>query len=301
MSGTCIIPLLRDYDVKDVKFHTFKLKHKDNIEKEMFEVEKSDRTTIEILFNTVLSFTMMMKRMEFTGPMMFSYFDKCLMDNALEEWHLVTPHEDDQTSENFKFLLEEWFNALLLDNAFLAQKEWMTNSMKKPYIMKVKDFGNRLKTLSRFLTLMPHDEEKDTVFIDTDLKALLLKSVPVTWQNAYLLKGTRLTDNLCQMLAYFVQFQSITDTQGSSKPYTISQSADNRKPYKYICTNRGQSGRFLPSIQNGQGDTDRIPRKNKPMTTGPFIDFRGTCPVHPMSSHTWGDCFNNPKNKSFNA
>ena len=181
MSGTCIILLLLDYNIKEVKFHTFKLKHKDNIEKELFEVEKLNGTTIEMLFNTVLLFTMMSKRMEFTGPMMYSYFNKCLMDNVLEEWRLVTLHEEDQTVENFKFSLEEWFNALPPDNAFLAQKEWMTNSMKKLYIMKVKDFGKRLKALSCFLTLMPHDEEKDTVFTDTDLKALLLKSVPLTW------------------------------------------------------------------------------------------------------------------------
>ena len=28
------------------------------------------------------------------------------------------------------------------------------------------------------------------------------------------------------------------------------------------------------------------------------MDFQGPYPVHPMSSHTWGDCYNNPKNKT---
>ena len=101
---------------------------------------------------------------------MIFYFDNCLLDNAPEEWCSVTPHDDDQTVKNFKFSLKEWFNALLPDNAFLAQKEWMTNTMKKPFIMKFKDFGNRLKTLNHFLTLMPHDDEKDAAFTDTDLK-----------------------------------------------------------------------------------------------------------------------------------
>ena len=59
MSGSCVIPLLCDYDVKEVKLHTFKLKRDDNTEKETFDVEKSDGTTIEILFNTVLSFQTM--------------------------------------------------------------------------------------------------------------------------------------------------------------------------------------------------------------------------------------------------
>ena len=155
MSGIGIITLIRDYDVKDVKSHTFKLKHNDNVEKETFDVEKSDGTIVEVLFNTVLSFQTMSLRMNFTGTMMFSYFNKCLMDNALEEWRSVTPHEDDQTVETFKYSIEEWFSTLLPDNAFLIQKEWMTNTMKKPFVMRVKDFGNRLKTLNRFLALMP--------------------------------------------------------------------------------------------------------------------------------------------------
>ena len=45
--------------------------------------------------------------------------------------------------------------------------------MNKPYIMKVKDFGNRLKTDNHFLIFMPDDDKKGTVFIDTNLKALL--------------------------------------------------------------------------------------------------------------------------------
>ena len=64
MSGICIISLLHDYEVKEVKFQTFKLKHKDNVKKETFEVEKLDGTTIEILFNTVFSFNTMAKRMD---------------------------------------------------------------------------------------------------------------------------------------------------------------------------------------------------------------------------------------------
>ena len=70
---------------------------------------------------------------------------------------------------------------LLPNNAFLAQRKGMTKTMKKPYITMLKCFGNRLKTLSCFLTLMSHDENKDRVFMDTALKALLLKSVPSIW------------------------------------------------------------------------------------------------------------------------
>jgi hypothetical protein len=73
MSSISITPLLHDYDkVKDVNIHTFKPKHEDSEEKETFRVEKSDSTTFEILFNTVLSFQKKSTRMSFTGKLMFS-------------------------------------------------------------------------------------------------------------------------------------------------------------------------------------------------------------------------------------
>ena len=156
------------------------------------------------------------------------------------------------------------------------------NTMKKPFIMKVKDFGNRLKTLNQFLTLMPHDDDKDAAFTDTDLKALLLKSMPLSCQNAYLLKGTRVSDDFRQMLSYSVQFQNITDNQTGTKTFSTSQGLNNERQHKYICTNRGQSGHFPSSFQSGQNNTERIPQKNTGIQ-GPFVDFWGPCPVHPMS------------------
>ena len=172
---------------------------------------------------------------------------------------------------------------------------------EEPFGMKVKDFGNRLKTLNRFLVLMPHDKDKDTIFSDSDFKALLFKSMPISWQNAYLLKGTQVTDDFRQMLAYFVQFQGITDTQTMSKSFLTTQELSTLRQHKYTCTNHGQSCCFPSSFQGGQTHINRIPRKIKTISQGPFVDFKGPCPVHPMSSHTWGGCYNNPKNKASNS
>ena len=99
------------------------------------------------------------------------------------------------------------------------------------------------------------------------------------------------------MLAYFVQFQSITDSQATIRSNPGSATWDQKKHNKYTHTNHGRSGRFTSSIHSGQTEGNRIPRKTHSNSQGPFIDFRGPCPVHPMSTHTWGDCFNNPKNK----
>jgi hypothetical protein len=153
----------------------------------------------------------MLNQIELTGSLMFSYFDKCLADNALEEWHSVTPHSDNQIEENFDVSIEEWLTSLLPDNAFVSQKEWITNMMQKPYTMKVKDFGNCLKTPNCLLHLMPHIHDEDSSFSESDLKSPLLKSIPTSWQHAYASKGTHASGDYFHMLSYFVQYQLITD------------------------------------------------------------------------------------------
>ena len=70
------------------------------------------------------------------------------------------------------------------------------------------------------------------------------------------------------------------------------------KQHKYICANCGQSGCFSSSFQSSQADIDCVPQKLKIHTQGPFGDFWGPYPAHPISSHTWGDCYNSPKNKT---
>ena len=139
MLSICIVLLQQEYEIKDIKVLTFKLKHDGTSEKETFDVEKSDGTIIEVIFNTILSFKTMSNQMELTASLMFSYFDKCLADNSLEEWHSVMPHIDNQTAENFDISIEIWLTSLLPDNAFVSQKEWITNMMQKSYTMKVKD------------------------------------------------------------------------------------------------------------------------------------------------------------------
>ena len=139
MSSNSIVPLQWDYEINDIKVQMFKLKHDGIGEKDTFDAEKSDGTIIEVLFNTILSFKTMPSQMELTGSLMFPYFDKCLADNALEEWHSVMPHSDNQTTKTFDYSIEEWLTSLLPDNAFVSQKEWITNMMQKSYTMKVKD------------------------------------------------------------------------------------------------------------------------------------------------------------------
>ena len=44
--------------------------------------------------------------MNFAGSMLYSYFDKCHLDNTLDKWQLITPHKEHLTVENFEVPLK---------------------------------------------------------------------------------------------------------------------------------------------------------------------------------------------------
>jgi hypothetical protein len=125
--------------------------------------------------------------------------------------------------------------------------------------MKVKGFINRLKTLNHFLIPKPHNDEKDAVFTDTDLKALLLISMPSSWQCAYLLKGTHISDNFHQILSYFVHFKSITDNQKVSKSFSASQIWATYNNTNIFVFTMDKVMVFPSSFQTCQTDIDYAP------------------------------------------
>ena len=168
--------------------------------------------------------------------------------------------------------------------------------MKQPYTMKVKGFGNRLKILYCYLTCMTQEDKIDTVLTHTSLKALFLKSMTLSWQNAYLLK-VHTSNNFWQMILYFVQLQSITDNQMVAKASSASHSLDTgNNTNMCVLTMDMVAGFFFllsePLSWYWPYSMELNINPQRPLWS--FGDF----PVHLMSSHTWGNCFNNTKNKT---
>ena len=142
---------------------------------------------------------------------------------------------------------------------------------------------------------MPHDNQ-DSVFTDTDLKALLLKSMPLACQNAYLLKGTCVSDNFFPIISFFVQSQSIGDSQVASKPFLSTATIHGGGgQYSNGCSGHGQLSHSTSSHFNGS-QSSCIPCTSNDDPRGVYLDYNGPYPVHPTLTHTWGDCFNNTKN-----
>ena len=120
--------------------------------------------------------------------------------------------------------------------------------MKQPYTMKVKGFGNRLKILYCYLTCMTQEDKIDTVLTHTSLKALFLKSMTLSWQNAYLLK-VHTSNNFWQMILYFVQLQSITDNQMVAKASSASHSLDTGNNTNMCVLTMDMVAVFFPSFR----------------------------------------------------
>ena len=76
----------------------------------------------------------------------------------------------------------------------------MNSTLKKPFTMKVQEFGNRLQVLNHLLDLFSHSGE-DKNFMDGELKTIILNAMPLAWKQAYTLKGTRTTDTFKELVA----------------------------------------------------------------------------------------------------
>jgi hypothetical protein len=64
------------------------------------------------------------------------------------------------------------------------------------------------------------------------------------------------------------------------------------------CFGHGWFGRYSSQSQNRQRFNRNIPHKQNSGSNRLYIDYPGPCPMHPTHTHTWGDCINNPRNKS---
>ena len=211
-----VVGSYKAYDEKDVKLQTFKLKNNDCDNKESFDIEKADGNSIEMSCNTVLSFCLMNDRMQFSSPDLFNYFVKCLTMNALAEWHIVSPlAQEDCPKDSFLTAQQAWLELLLPHDAFPFQKEWINGALKKIFTMKVQEFGNCLRVLNHLLDLFPRSGE-DKNLTDGELKTIFLNAMPLTWQQAYTLKGTRATDKFKELVAYFTTYQALADNNNNN-------------------------------------------------------------------------------------
>jgi hypothetical protein len=95
-----------------------------------------------------------------------------------------------------------------------------------------------------------------------------------------------------------VQYQPITDTSNTSSIDSTMGILSGVGRVSNAHSRHGRFGRFPSQSQNRQRFNRNIPCRQNSGNNRPYIDYRGPCPVHPTLVHNWGDCINNPRNKS---
>ena len=66
------------------------------------------------------------------------------------------------------------------------------------------------------------------------------------------------------------------------------------RQFSHGCSGHGQFGHSTSNYFNGN-QSFCIPHKSNKGPRGVYSDYNGPCPVHPTLTHTWDNCFNNPK------
>ena len=141
--------------------------------------------------------------------------------------------------------------------------------------MKVQEFGNCLRVLNHLLDLLP-DSREDRNFTEGELKTIFLNAMPLTWQQAYMLKGTRATDTFKELVAYFTTYQTIADTNDQIKSTIPTE--------QMVFLYERSTNHFWHVVTN--------PFQGRSST----VRYGDCCPQHPNSNHTWINCFCNPRN-----
>ena len=98
------------------------------------------------------------------------------------------------------------------------------------------------------------------------------------------------------MPSYFVQSQSIGDSQVSYNPFpSIAIMHNGGRQFSHGHIGHGSHDHSLVTSLSGNQNIS-IPYKTNIGTHGVSLACNGPCPAHPTFTHTWGNCVNNPKN-----
>jgi hypothetical protein len=184
--------------------------------------------------------------------------------------------------------------------------------------MLVMDFGARIKTLNR---LMPHPEDQNGLSKE-DMRIIIIRSMPNEWQQEFELNHAKTSDqSIRSVLAYFESQQSFTDQNKHLPKNSFQTITQNRlriaEGNRVMCqenervTRQFYNDNFTPSghgraraIVNAAGrawDRQVTVRHQALQASRTYHDYRGPCPVHPEGSHTWGNCFQNPRTQGGRA
>ena len=247
---------LKDYEVNNVKTHTYKLKCNNNFKKWNFWCEKN------------------LMAQQFKGSFKLSYWFKNNFLNAfhwslyvLVLWHMFNwKHNGSMTccqstsrlSDTFKIQIFSKITAYSFFQILILSQKWnkWQISWEIPNQWRGKDFDIYLKTLCCFLVLLP-----------CDCEVILLLQIQISM--LYCWKSTNAFYNFHSVLSLFVESQFISEKNIVSKPSYTSTFTGEQGMITYGCKQLVWGGSLISPFHSNQNKIEHIISK-------PNIDNHGS-------------------------
>ena len=215
------------------------------------------------------------------GPSLFKTFERTLSIPLRAVWSLIADQIDERTSEAFDDALREFIAAHATEQDRHELVQQLLHPVK-PRSMRVQAFYYRLMELNTYVDWLPGTDAKLT---EQQLKRAFYDGMPATWRERFVNAGKVFSsETKAQIIRYFrsQEMQAISKQQENTLFQRRNQKQQKKKP------NDNSSGKSAKSTEGTTGQK----------RTSTRVDDGDSCPVHPGSKHTWGECRLNVNNSN---
>ena len=223
------------------------------------------------------------------APSLFRVFDRTISLVLQATWDNVLAEVANRDEAAFDEVLKLFIAA----NCSTGDRYDVVQQIRrptKPRAQLVQSFFYRLREINSYVSWLPGVEPP---LNDAQLKQSLFNGMPQKWRDRFEALGSLIENKTIQELVrYFRQQES------NARRKQLENEQAQRKESK---SKRRRNANGSPKEKNTDGTKGRIPKKEKKQSKR--ISDDASCPIHPESKHTWGECFanafnNKRKNKS---
>ena len=261
---------LARFELGHIVTHCLSVLHK--VDKEVGDDDDDRFTSYKIVFPRTLSI-----------PLLATWDQLCVDFPLLDE-----------KPESFRSLIKHFIEAHATDD----DRHELLDSIRhahKPRFMKTQAFYYRLRELNEQVEYLPGEEDKLNL---DQLDQAFHDGMPSVWRERYTNAGRSVrTDEHSALLKFFRDQQHASDRAAVRNARTQKDSSK-----KKASSSNSASFKSKDKLPVKKTKWDSKHKSKNPSTKdkkGPGrISDDTPCPIHPGSTHNWGECFQNVANKS---
>jgi hypothetical protein len=206
-------------------------------------------------------------------PYLYHLFKRCLNGQSLADWNTITSgrNRENMTLDTYSDDIDrfiKYHDSRDNEDLIQAQVSYMSK-LHKPLKSSQSEFRNQLLELNHLLASIP-DASDDDQLNNTQLKYLLVESMPTNWKRDFRKTGRKIRELSIDELA-----QQYFDIHHEQDPPSSDNNSNNN------CNNNNNNNPSSNSNRNGSK-----------------LKADDPCPLY-NGSHKWNECFDNKNGPNF--